>query len=52
MAVEAVIVEGISAITQVACSKNSTFALSNNGTLYSWGSNKDGVLGNNLKADL
>jgi alpha-tubulin suppressor-like RCC1 family protein len=46
MAVEAVMVDGLSSITQVACSKNSTFALSNNGTLYSWGSNKDGVLGN------
>ena len=35
-------------VKQVACAKNSTFAITQSGELYSWGSNKDGILGTGL----
>jgi alpha-tubulin suppressor-like RCC1 family protein len=46
-AVEPQIVEALSnyTIVKVACSKSSTFALTETGELFAWGSNKEGVLG-------
>lgn len=47
------LVEGLSKVSKVECSKNSSFAIQTE-SLYSWGSNKHGILGltssnNNLK---
>jgi len=40
------LVEGLSKVSKIECSKNSSFALVNGGSsLYSWGSNKHGILG-------
>ena len=39
-------------VFQVACAKNSTFAINDQGRLFSWGSSKDGVLGLPQSADL
>ncbi|XP_058798265.1 probable E3 ubiquitin-protein ligase HERC4 [Phymastichus coffea] len=36
---------GTSVIVQIACGQNHTLALTNNGELYTWGSNSDGQLG-------
>jgi alpha-tubulin suppressor-like RCC1 family protein len=30
---------------KICCSKNSTFAVMESGELFSWGSNKEGILG-------
>ena len=38
------LVEGLSKVSKIECSKNSSFAVAS-GSLYSWGNNKHGVLG-------
>ena len=38
-------------VKKVTCSKNSSFALLENGELYSWGSNKYGMLGSGSSRD-
>jgi alpha-tubulin suppressor-like RCC1 family protein len=38
------LVEGLSKVSKIECSKNSSFAILG-GSLYSWGSNKHGILG-------
>ena len=47
MSVEPALVEKLStnSIVKVACANNSTFAITEGGSLYSWGSCKEGVLG-------
>ena len=47
MVTEPTLVDSIQHITisKIVCSKNSTLALTEGGSLYSWGSSKDGVLG-------
>lgn len=42
---EPVMVSDSLAFIKVAASKYSTFAITDQGLLYSWGSNKDGLLG-------
>lgn len=47
--IEPVMIEGLLMVTKIECSKNSSFAVQacseDRNSLYSWGSNKDGLLG-------
>ena len=49
--VEPVCISESTQFKQISCSKNSTFALTEEGKLYSWGSNKEGILGLSASAD-
>ena len=47
MSVEPTFIEALAnfSVSKIACTKNSTFAMTENGDLFSWGSCKEGILG-------